>query len=108
MLNTIKRSWVRKVLLYTVIHFVAILLGFFLSINLSTILGQTGDWGIFSSGLLVSLVEVLSRFAYKIRRTKRWVLLRDKKRIFLFIEVLNNIKIGLLYGFFVEAFKLGS
>ena len=91
------------------INFTAILLGFFLAINLSTILGQTGDWGVLSSGLFAAAVETVSRIVYK-----------TKKNLFFFkestfsnrlnrgIALLNNLKIGILYGFFVESFKLGS
>jgi hypothetical protein len=46
------------------LNFIAILLGFFLAINLSTILGQTGDWGILSSGLIAATIETLSRTFY--------------------------------------------
>ena len=46
-------------------NFAAILLGFFLAINLSTILGQTGDWGILSSGLLTAALEIVSKIMYK-------------------------------------------
>ena len=34
------------------------------AINLSTILGQTGDWGILSSGLIAATIETLSRTVY--------------------------------------------
>ena len=39
------------------INFTAILLGFFLAINLSTILGQSGDWGVLSAGLITAVLE---------------------------------------------------
>nr|YP_010835246.1 hypothetical protein ycf20 [Cryptomonas gyropyrenoidosa]WFQ82921.1 hypothetical protein ycf20 [Cryptomonas gyropyrenoidosa] len=82
--------------------------GFFLSINLSTVLGQTGDWGIFSSGLLVGALELISKILYKIKKISEQGFFLNKKPLFNFIEILNGIKIGFLYGFFVEAFKLGS
>jgi len=50
------------------INFIAILLGFFLAINLSTILGQTGDWGVLSSGLLAASIETVSRIAYRTKK----------------------------------------
>ena len=50
------------------LNFIAILLGFFLAINLSTILGQTGDWGILSSGLLTAFIETISRVIYKTKK----------------------------------------
>jgi len=30
------------------------------------------------------------------------------KKLNFYINFLNNLKVGILYGFFVEAFKLGS
>jgi hypothetical protein len=50
------------------LNFIAILLGFFLAINLSTILGQTGDWGILSAGLIVATIETLSRTVYTVKK----------------------------------------
>lgn len=49
-------------------NFIAILLGFFLAINFSTILGQTGDWGVLSSGLFAASVETVSRIVYKTKK----------------------------------------
>nr|ASO75891.1 hypothetical protein [Storeatula sp. CCMP1868] len=46
------------------ITFTSILIGFFLAIILSTLLGQTGDWGVLSSGILVALLETISKIIY--------------------------------------------
>lgn len=58
----------RTLLFNVFINFTAILLGFFLAINLSTILGQTGDWGVLSSGLFAAAVETVSRIVYKTKK----------------------------------------
>ena len=50
------------------INFIAILLGFFLAINLSTILGQSGDWGILSAGILTAVLEIISRILYSTKK----------------------------------------
>ena len=50
------------------INFIAILLGFFLAINLSTILGQSGDWGVLSAGLITAVLEATSRILYKTKK----------------------------------------
>jgi len=63
---------------------------------LSTIPAQTGDWNIISASIIVSINEILSKLIYK------------KKRYNFIIKLVNNIKIGILYGLFVDAFKLGS
>ena len=39
-------------------------MGFFLANTLATMLGQTGDWGILSSGILVALIESTNRIVY--------------------------------------------
>ena len=49
-------------------NFIAILLGFFLAINLSTILGQSGDWGILSAGLITAVLEMTSKILYKTKK----------------------------------------
>ena len=50
------------------INFTAILLGFFLAINLSTILGQSGDWGVLSAGLITAVLETISKILYKFKK----------------------------------------
>jgi ABC-type nitrate/sulfonate/bicarbonate transport system permease component len=54
----------KKFFYSTLISFIAILIGFFLANTLATILGQTGDWGILSSGILVALIESTNRVVY--------------------------------------------
>lgn len=77
------------------------LLGFFISTALSTISGQTGDWGIIAAAIIVTFYEVISKMIYPINQIIHPNELIVKKQI-------NNIKIGILYGLFVDAFKLGS
>ena len=61
----IKFEYIVKVVF---INFIAILLGFFLAINLSTILGQSGDWGVLSAGLITAVLEATSRILYKTKK----------------------------------------
>nr|YP_009314283.1 Hypothetical protein ycf20 [Liagora harveyana]SCW22537.1 Hypothetical protein ycf20 [Liagora harveyana] len=76
------------------------LLGFFISTTLSTIPGQTGDWGIIGAAIIVTFYERISQCTYP---------LSFKKKINkLLMHRINYIKIGILYGLFVDAFKLGS
>lgn len=58
----------KKFFYSTFASFLAILLGFFSANALSTILGQTGDWGILSSGILVALVEGINTIVYKYKK----------------------------------------
>lgn len=77
------------------------LLGFFISTALSTIPGQTGDWGIIAAAIIVTFYEVISKIIYPIDQ----IVNRSESIV---RKQINNIKIGILYGLFVDAFKLGS
>lgn len=61
----IKFEYIVKVVF---INFMAILLGFFLAINLSTILGQSGDWGVLSAGLITAVLETTSKILYRTKK----------------------------------------
>jgi ABC-type nitrate/sulfonate/bicarbonate transport system permease component len=50
------------------VSFISILLGFFFATIFSTVLGQTGDWGILTSGFLVAFFEILSKFFYDVKK----------------------------------------
>ena len=54
----------KKFFYSTFVSFIAILLGFFLANALATMLGQTGDWGVLSSGILVAFIESTNRIVY--------------------------------------------
>nr|BBI37314.1 Uncharacterized protein ycf20 [Palmaria palmata] len=73
----------------------SMLLGFFISTALSTIPGQTGDWGLVGAAIIVTFYEIISKKVYP-------------KSSFYLVPQVNNIKIGIVYGLFVDAFKLGS
>jgi len=77
----------------------SMLLGFFISNTLSTIPGQTGDWGIIGAAIIVTCYEIISKKMYTDNSFKQgdFILLH-----------INNVKVGIIYGFFVDAFKLGS
>ena len=69
------------------VSFLSILIGFFFATTLSTILGQTGDWGILSSGLLVAFLEILSKFIYDSKRQKSFL---KKNQINANIHIING------------------
>nr|YP_009256719.1 hypothetical chloroplast RF20 [Entransia fimbriata]YP_009256723.1 hypothetical chloroplast RF20 [Entransia fimbriata]ANI25421.1 hypothetical chloroplast RF20 [Entransia fimbriata]ANI25427.1 hypothetical chloroplast RF20 [Entransia fimbriata]WKT05766.1 hypothetical chloroplast RF20 [Entransia fimbriata]WKT05767.1 hypothetical chloroplast RF20 [Entransia fimbriata]WKT05885.1 hypothetical chloroplast RF20 [Entransia fimbriata] len=105
-----------------------VLLGFFQATALSTILGQTGDWDVLVSGALVALTEFLSFLFYTSMKLERdenarkafqrfnpWSIpcfshVTDFKNLDfdIFLDLINQWKIGLIYGLFVDSFKLGS
>ena len=75
------------------------MLGFFISSILSTITTHTGDWGMMSASIIITFNEIISKKIYKpINYIK-------KRNIY---YIINDIKIGIVYGLFVDAFKLGS
>lgn len=79
------------------LRIISLMLGFFISSILSTIPSQTGDWGIVSAAIIITINEILSKIIY----------LFNKKK-YLLIYLINDIKIGIIYGLYVDAFKLGS
>jgi hypothetical protein len=87
------------------IQLLNILLGFFAATALSTIPAQTGDWGIVAAAIIVTNQEIISKIIYKYKSLKP---VRHNFFITIFLKYCNNIKIGILYGLFVDAFKLGS
>nr|YP_009394721.1 hypothetical protein [Polysiphonia elongata]ARW63283.1 hypothetical protein [Polysiphonia elongata] len=80
------------------ISVLSFMLGFFFANILSTIPAQTGEWNIMSGSIIVTLNEITSKKIYSHRVVNQYLV----------FELLNNIKIGIVYGLFVDAFKLGS
>ncbi len=81
----------------------SLLFGNFLATALATSAGQEAELDILAGAILVVLTEAVSWFVY--RRGDRRPSGRAQT---LFAEILNATKIGLSYGLFLEAFKLGS
>ena len=58
---------------------------------------------------VLEIVKLTSGQIYPIK--KKFVYLHSSflnKKFYFYVNFLNSLKIGILYGFFVEAFKLGS
>lgn len=98
--------WLRNPWRRSSVVIIGVLLGNFLATAISTTAGQTADWDILAAVILVSVTEGISWLVY--RRSVRVADPAREQRRSLFIETLNAIKIGLIYGLFVEAFKIGS
>jgi hypothetical protein len=77
--------------------------GNFLASIISTVAGQRTTLDIIAAFLLVVFVEISSWLVYRTDRQ-----LAPSEQRLLLLEFLNDIKIGITYGMFVEAFKLGS
>lgn len=86
---------------------ISLLFGNFLATIISTTTGQTADWDVLVAVVLVSFTEISNWLVYGRRR--RQIEISDApQRTALLIEMLNATKVGLVYGLFVEAFKIGS
>lgn len=79
------------------------LLGFLISSALGTLFAQTQQWQVIDGVFLVVAFEVLHKYIYN--EHQKFELFG--KRIN-FYKNANYLKIGIIFGFFVDAFKLGS
>ncbi|XP_010312335.1 uncharacterized protein ycf20 isoform X1 [Solanum lycopersicum] len=73
------------------------LVGFYCATAFATVIGQTGDWDIISSGLAVAVVEGIGALMY------RSIPLIDGVRSI--ITMFNYWKTGLTLGLFLDSFK---
>jgi uncharacterized membrane protein len=85
----------------------SLLLGNFTATIFSTIAGQKADLDVVAAMILVLATEAVSWLTYGSRLGTPQGQGTIKQRALL-VELLNGLKLGLIYGLFVEAFKLGS
>ena len=81
---------------------IGLLFGNFFAITISSVAGQAAKLDVVISAILLIAVEFISWLVY--RRPPK----KTDQQNSLFLEIMNALKIGLIYGLFVEAFKLGS
>ena len=77
---------------------ICLLFGKFFATAISATAGQTAEIDILVAAILVAMVELISWLYHRSRSNDRRVV----------SEMLNSFKLGMVYGLFVEAFKLGS
>ncbi len=91
---------------------IGLLFGNFLATAIATISGQNAESDVVAAIIVVGLTELVSLYVY--RRSRRsetpggFETPGRRVQPFLLAELLNSLKIGLTYGLFMEAFKLGS
>jgi hypothetical protein len=88
---------------------ISLLFGNFLASAISTSAGQKADLDIAISLILVGITELISWLTYRQdprRSSAAGETIANQTP--LWIVLLNSLKLGLIYGLFVEAFKLGS
>ncbi len=81
--------------------------GFLVSSIIDTTLGELNEWAIVGAALVVASLETTSKFFYTLVSRIRNGLIRRSYILNLMI-ILNSIKVGIIYGLIVDAFKLGS
>lgn len=88
---------------------ISLLFGNFLATAISSSTGQKAELDITVSLILLVITEAISWLTYGSnfgrRRPESVAILGQRP---LWIAILNSLKLGLVYGLFVEAFKLGS
>ncbi|NJK38621.1 MAG: DUF565 domain-containing protein [Oscillatoriales cyanobacterium RM1_1_9] len=77
----------------------SLLFGTFLGLAIASVSGQESRWDIVVSTLVVLITEVISWLSY--RR-------QSQTRRPLWLEILNSLKIGVVYSLYLLAFILGS
>lgn len=77
---------------------ISLLLGTFMAVAISSIAGQRGKLDIVVAAIILIFTEVTSWFAYRGNRNNNSGV----------IEFLNVFKVGLAYGFYLQALILGS
>lgn len=89
---------------------ISLLFGNFLASLISTSTGQKAELDIFISLIILTGTELISWLTYGTtigqRKLGKYNSIFGQRPIW--IAILNSLKLGLIYGLFVEAFKLGS
>ena len=78
---------------------ISLLFGNFFATAISATAGQKAEIDILIAAILVAIVELISWLYHRSRSAEQRTVLP---------ELLNSFKLGMVYGLFVEAFKLGS
>jgi hypothetical protein len=87
--------------------FIAFFGGFLVSSIIDTTLGELNEWAIVGAALVVASLETTSKFFYTLIARVRSGIVRTSYIVNLMI-ILNAVKVGIIYGLIVDAFKLGS
>jgi small basic protein len=94
-------AWLRNPWRRISVLIISLLFGNYFANAIALVAGQRAELDIVFAAIMVFLGEIVSWMAYNRR------ILTNGSRP-LWIDFLNSFKIGVAYGFAVEAFKLGS
>jgi hypothetical protein len=95
-------GWLKNPWRRTSVWLISLLLGNFLASAISTIAGQSASLDVYVAAILVAICELTSWIVYG----PTGAAVPPERRSLL--QATNALKIGLLFGIFVEALKLGS
>lgn len=90
-----------------IIKLIIFFTGFLLSNILDTTIAEFKEWVIIGAALIIASLEIISKNFYSFSIQ----ILKSQKRNYSILELLklfNYLKIGIIYGLIVDAFKLGS
>jgi len=90
-----------------VLNLIAFFGGFLLSSIIDTTLGEFNEWAIVGAALVVASLEILSKFFYSLS-TRLQEIPNVNYTSLKLLNLLNSLKVGIIYGLIVDAFKLGS
>lgn len=88
--------------------FIGFFSGFLISSIIDTTLGELNEWAIVGSALVIASLETTSKFFYTTMRYVNKGLFNSNSYLVNLFTVFNAIKVGVIYGLIVDAFKLGS
>nr|P34813.1 RecName: Full=Uncharacterized protein ycf20 [Aglaothamnion neglectum]AAA18512.1 unknown [Aglaothamnion neglectum] len=80
------------------LQLISLFLGYFFCTIICSIPKETGDWGLITALLIVGINETMSALIYSYKKYENNII----------VKTINGIKIGIIYGLFVDSFKLGS
>ncbi|WP_416672100.1 DUF565 domain-containing protein [Egbenema bharatensis] len=94
-------AWLRNPWRRISVLIISLLFGNYFANAIALVAGQRAELDITFAAIMVFFGELISWSVYNRRLTEGGI--RP-----LFVDILNSFKIGVAYGFAVEAFKLGS
>ncbi len=90
-----------------ILNLISFFCGFLTSSIIDTSLGEFSEWAIVGASLVVANIECFNNFYYSFTSKNRIALI-NRSYLFILFDILNYLKIGVIYGLIVDAFKLGS
>jgi len=94
-------------MLQIILSVLAFLIGFFFSSVFDTTIAEFQEWSIVGAALIVASFELINKIFYFVK-SKNLLSLDKNYYIIKLLDLMNYLKVGLIYGLIVDSFKLGS